>query len=63
MTSIKDFEKQSLSDTDMSKIQGQGWTVWKYICQDPETGVTMQQRCTWFGLHGTSETRADNCGC
>ncbi|MDY0201423.1 MAG: hypothetical protein RBR40_10600 [Tenuifilaceae bacterium] len=63
MTPIESFEKQNLSEMDMSMIQGKGWSKWEQIHEDVETGVTMEQRRNWWGLNGTDETRTDNCNC
>ncbi|HCY01411.1 MAG TPA: hypothetical protein DG754_14840 [Bacteroidales bacterium] len=63
MTPIESFEKQNLSEMDMSMIQGKGWSNWEQIHEDGETGVTMEQRRNWWGLNGTDETRTDNCNC
>ncbi|WP_421751019.1 hypothetical protein [Croceimicrobium sp.] len=60
MESLNSNKFNSLSSEEMMALQGGAWSKWKVIegVEDPY-GYTYYQRYNWWGLHATTDTRAE----
>jgi hypothetical protein len=60
MESLNSEKFNSLTPDEMMALQGGGWNKWKEVegVEDP-FGYTLYQRYNWFGLHATTDTRAE----
>lgn len=60
MEKLETFTQNKVLREDMSKIQGGGFWSTFVTVTDQQTGETVQQRHTWFGLYGTNEVIGDH---